>query len=197
MKISLKKIMLSALVATPCLVAGLYFAYTHLVSNHVVSGIVPFDKARDSAFILKMFKDPTNWYWLIEESSRFSPELMIETQGYPQETTNRGNLFIDVVYDKAEPVGFTAYLKNSIYSGKILFLLVDEKFRGQGWGYRLLDHAVGQLKKMGSTRVELLTRLSNESAQRLYKRYGFKEMYRFNPGIVYFVYNYAPDSSSS
>lgn len=168
---------------------GGYFYYRHQVQQHSGQTIVDFDKARDSEFILNMFKDPQNWYWLIAEGSVFSPELMLETRGYPQESAHRDNLFINLGYNNAEPAGFVAYYMSSLFVGKILFLIVDEKFRSQGWGRRLLDYGVQELKKMGAIRVELVTRTSNEAAQRLYKRYGFKEVRQYGPGFVEFSFD--------
>ena len=59
-------------------------------------------------------------------------------------------------------------------------LYVDASLRGQGWGYKLLDHAVKFAKAAGFGRVVLDSMSKYESAARLYRRYGFTDTARYN-----------------
>jgi ribosomal protein S18 acetylase RimI-like enzyme len=169
---------LGAVVGTGCV----YYCGTHEAA--LATGIYELDKNRDSAFIIKAFKD--DWHWLVEGTS-FSPQQMLETRGYPQNGLIRNNLSIKAGYEDGKPTGFVAYYMKSMFGGRILFIWVAPEFRSKRWGRRLLDYAVQDLLKRGATRIELVTRIDNEASQRLYNRYGFKEFNRY-AGFVEFEY---------
>jgi putative acetyltransferase len=46
--------------------------------------------------------------------------------------------------------------------------------RGQGWGKRLLDHAIAEARRLGYRRVILETATVLKEAVAMYERYGFK-----------------------
>jgi ribosomal protein S18 acetylase RimI-like enzyme len=46
--------------------------------------------------------------------------------------------------------------------------------RGNGLGRRLLDHAIGEARKLGCTRITLETASQLTTAIAMYKRYGFR-----------------------
>ncbi len=52
-------------------------------------------------------------------------------------------------------------------------LIIDAGFRGQGFGSRLLDHALNYCRERGFLRVTLLTDREDEASIRFYKRHGF------------------------
>ncbi len=56
----------------------------------------------------------------------------------------------------------------------IAHLAVDEKYRRQGFGLRLLEHAESEARAQGKRRLSLLTEIENSSAQALYNKFGFK-----------------------
>jgi ribosomal protein S18 acetylase RimI-like enzyme len=53
-------------------------------------------------------------------------------------------------------------------------LAVDEQFRRQGFGLRLLEYAEKEARSQGKSRLTLLTEIENTSAQALYNKFGFK-----------------------
>jgi len=53
-------------------------------------------------------------------------------------------------------------------------LAVDEKFRRQGFGLRLLAYAENEARVQGKSKLTLLTEIENTSAQALYNKFGFK-----------------------
>lgn len=55
-----------------------------------------------------------------------------------------------------------------------LHINVDERWRGQGLGRRLIDAYLGQLRALGVPGVHLNTTSLNEAACRLYERAGFR-----------------------
>ena len=74
--------------------------------------------------------------------------------------------------------------------GWLLFLGVADQFRKRGYGEYLVRYALEQMRQMGLTRVDLVTRVTNYRAQRLYKRIGFNEYKRDSHGFVYFLYTF-------
>ncbi len=59
-------------------------------------------------------------------------------------------------------------------TGKIISFAVRPEYRRMGIGSMLLKKAIERLKARGKKRVLLEVRVSNEPAQRLYKKFGFK-----------------------
>ena len=59
-------------------------------------------------------------------------------------------------------------------TGKIISFAVRKEFRGMGIGKMLLKRAIERLAGRGKKKIMLEVRVSNISAQNLYKKYGFK-----------------------
>ncbi|AGK60101.1 (SSU ribosomal protein S18P)-alanine acetyltransferase [Archaeoglobus sulfaticallidus PM70-1] len=59
-------------------------------------------------------------------------------------------------------------------SAKIISFAVKREFRGMGIGTILLDKALVRCRERGKKSVYLEVRVSNERAQKLYKKKGFK-----------------------
>ncbi len=57
---------------------------------------------------------------------------------------------------------------------KIISFAVKKEFRGKGIGDKLLKAAIERCRRRGKERILLEVRVSNEIAQRLYKKNGFK-----------------------
>jgi ribosomal protein S18 acetylase RimI-like enzyme len=145
--------------------------------------IVDFNQARDSAFILDLFKK--DWYWLVGEGSDFDPEYMLKYSASSKKPEDIGNQTIKVMFVDNKPVGFIAYHKKKFYEGVIHFIDINEDFRSKGYGQKLLKYAIADLKKHGVTKITLVTRTNNYPAQAIYKKAGFKEVWQTN-GFVYF-----------
>ncbi len=54
-------------------------------------------------------------------------------------------------------------------------VVVDEDFRGQGIGTKLIQTAIAKAKKTGAFIIDFTSRPNRESANRLYKKLGFKQ----------------------
>lgn len=54
-------------------------------------------------------------------------------------------------------------------------LVVHQDHRGQGYGSKLLEHAIRYSREKGFSRITLLTDRSNEASKRFYKDRGFFE----------------------
>ena len=56
----------------------------------------------------------------------------------------------------------------------IAHLAVDKKFRRQGIGFQLLEHAEEKARRKGLTKLSLLTEIENTAARNLYTKFGFR-----------------------
>ncbi len=174
-------------ICSAMLIGGITVTYLYYTQQ---PDIVDFDEERDTPFILDIFKN--DWYWLVSEySTDFSPMYMLHYRASSKAPENIGNLTIKAMYIKNQPVGFVAYYKKNFYEGFILFLALLKEFRSKGYAYKLLDHAITDLKSRFVTKIRLVTRTINYPAIKLYKRFGFKETSRDDDGFVYFQYDVA------
>lgn len=146
--------------------------------------VVPYVAERDREAIIKVFKD--NWYWLIPEETPFSVEYYLDHKTPDQWNGNEENTVSIMVYRMNEKtVGMISYYPMSFYKGRLHFIVIDKAFRGRGISDTLMNSALDAMKKRGFTIVELITRIDNIPAQKLYERFGFKEFYRDNRFVRY------------
>jgi len=154
--------------------------------SHVVKPSQPiyaFDLKRDYNDIMTLMKN--NWYWLIS-SPDYNADFMLRHKA-PSHKDPRyfGKLQIKVLRPENKFAGFVAFYKKYPGQGQLLFLAVDKDFRGKRYGNLLMDHALGEMKQQGITRVSLVTRVSNYPAQEVYKRAGFDEIGRDETFVYY------------
>lgn len=164
----------------------LYFSpqQTVQVQEQSQTQILEYESARDKQDIINLMKK--NWYWLIS-SPDYSAEYMLDNQiPSHREPRYKGALRVKVLRDDKNLLGFTAYYKLNFYEGRVLFLAVDEAQRGKGYGELLMRQALSELKKLGSYKICLDTRVDNLKAQSLYKRIGFIEESR-DDAFVHFI----------
>ncbi len=82
----------------------------------------------------------------------------------------------DVIINDSEVTGYII-VQTVKPKASILNLAVDEKFRGEGFGSKLLDHTLDKLKAESFIKVFLEVRISNQKARKLYKTSGFDLIY--------------------
>lgn len=141
--------------------------------------IMPYAAERDREAIVKLFKD--NWYWLIPEETPFSVEYYLDHKNPDQAGNGEDGVAAIFVYRfRNQTIGMVSFYPMSFYRGRLHFIVLDKAFRGRGISDTLLQYALDQMKQRGFTVVELITRVDNISAQKLYQRFGFKEFYRDN-----------------
>lgn len=155
---------------------------------HVAVQIVPFERSRDEVAVRALLEQDR--YWLIA-SENYSVDFMLEHKApNNREGTYLGTLQIDVLYAGTEMAGFVAYYDRALFTGWILFLVVDHRYRGHGYGARLIDHAVEVFKKRGMERVRLVARAENKPAHAVYLSCGFKAIRTTDEGkegqFIYF-----------
>ena len=156
--------------------SGAYIYYANMQQELISE----FNAVRDTQPIMDIFNK--NWYWLLA-SKESSPAFMLKHRTHDTNPLHFGSLHIKVLYEKNSLAGFTAYFMETAKEGRILFLAVDQEFRGK----LLAERAIKELFSMGADHIALWTRVSNLPAQRIYKELGFKEMFDDN-GYVFFEY---------
>ncbi len=77
----------------------------------------------------------------------------------------------------AEVLGY-AVLWCVLDQGELANIAVRPELRGRGLGARLLDEVLAAARRRGVTKLYLEVRDSNETALRLYERFGFREVGR-------------------
>lgn len=174
-----RKIFFASALAAVALGASIYWFKSSC------EGIVPYSIQRDKDAMIALFKD--NWYWLVPENTNFSMERFLTKSVHysPSAPSDRDISKIMVYCYEGKLIGFVAYDKESFYKGRIRFIVIDKKYRGQGYSEKLMDFAMRDLKNMGSTIVHLLTRTDNQAAQKFYERIGFNKYWQ-DDGFVKF-----------
>lgn len=166
----LKKLLLITVIGT-AFVGGWYYFH------QPKSNIQEFVESRDMQKVLDLFDK--NWYWLTPQSrDEFDPTNYFKYRTFSNQQQNMGKLLVKVLYDHDTFVGFVAYHKEQFYSGRILFLAINDAYRSKGYGSQLLKYAVQDLNERGASVIRILTRTENFSGQALYKKLGFKEDWR-------------------
>lgn len=73
---------------------------------------------------------------------------------------------------------FVYFIKNDLHEqpyALIEDLFIEEKFRGQGLGTKLIRKAVEEARKAGCYKIICTSRYSKEKVHRLYLKLGFKD----------------------
>jgi len=164
-----KTLYLLALVSALCIGIGGYYVATHYY------GITPY-QPQDEQALTDIVR--TDWYWLVsEDSTDFSTEYMFAHRAaVPSYPDNSLNIYVYRMHGK--PVGFVTYYRDKGCRGRVQFLAVDREHRQKGYARKLLTFALEDALCHGMCIVELVTRVSNHSAQRLYRKLGFKQTWQ-------------------
>jgi len=152
------------------------------------SGIVltDYNLARDYDQLIALFE--RNRYWLTTDPN--SPTEYIFTHLSPRpDSRYHGQMTVKILRSNGDLAGFVSYYMKRNDVGFILYLGIDERYRGKHLADRLMKHAMDDLLSRGAKRIELITRPTNISAQTVYNRLGFRERGRDN---VYVFYEYLP-----
>ena len=94
-----------------------------------------------------------------------------------EELVNDKNIALVVVQDDGSVVGMgTLYIIPKIgkRNAYIEDVIVDEKYRGQGLGEKLVRELVAIAKEKGVRSITLTSRLQRVAAHKLYEKLGFK-----------------------
>ncbi len=172
--------MISCYIKKIILVIGLLISIGYIFGiyydAHADQGyICHFNGMRDTHAILDIFKD--NWTELVAPND-YSPEFMMKNRKPDPDSECVGLLKIKVMRERNRLAGFTAYYKESLSKGVVLFLAVGHDFRGKGYGYRLMKDALSDLLSMGVKNIGLWVLIENVPARRIYEKLGFREQFQ-------------------
>ncbi len=70
--------------------------------------------------------------------------------------------------------GYIVTMDVDEWTGKIISFAVRKEYRRKGIGTMLMRAAIERMRARGKRKIVLEVRVSNEEAQRLYKKFGFK-----------------------
>jgi len=122
-----------------------------------------------------------DWKW--RKARHLDDDLRRDPQG-----------FFVLTDDADRPVGYVStWCDHEAGLGHIPNLVVDTAVRGQGWGRRLLEHALAHFKSCGLTHAKIETLAQNAVGNHLYQDLGFLEVAR----QVHFVARLGESSHSS
>ena len=183
MKVSVYRFML--FIVLIIVAFGGYFLFVQYKKDHS-SLVETYQDSRDRRDVIGLFF--SNWDWLVagRPYSQGYVEDMLDKRTPMKNPFYIGALRFRVLRIDNMVVGFTAYYMKEKNIGWLLFLVIDERYRGKGYADLMTNDAIAELQKMGATKVRLLTRSTNVKAQHVYRRLGFHE-YAYDPdGFVYF-----------
>jgi ribosomal protein S18 acetylase RimI-like enzyme len=172
-----------AIIAFIFATTGLWIYWKQTTSGPIIS---EYQDARDRTNVIEIFRQ--NWWWLIagRDFSQKYVEDMLD-----KKTPNKNSRLIGSLKFRTLRVGdqlaaFSVFYMENKNTGRLLFLVTDENHRKKGYAELLVQETVRVMKNMGAKRIWLLTRASNERAQRLYRKLGFQEFLYDPDGFVYF-----------
>jgi hypothetical protein len=108
------------------LVLILVFIIIGFVKCSAGCGIYDFDPDRDTAGIMRNFKE--DWYWLIAEGLQFDVPYMLQTRSPDKNSEYYGKLYIKVIRDSGQTAAFATYYKLTPETGRIQFISVNRRF---------------------------------------------------------------------
>lgn len=189
---SLNKYILGVLFLSALALGGLVYWYS-IRSSKPCAGIQSYVPERDRDIIIQLFSD--NWYWLVPDNDPFSIERFLD-QSNNRQGNGPDDTKIFVYCHNGKPVGMVSYYKESLDAGRLRSIVIEQAQRGKGISEKLMDHAMNDMKKMGLSKVTLITRTNNQGAIKLYDKLNFVRTKERN-GYVTFEKSIAQTSNST
>jgi ribosomal protein S18 acetylase RimI-like enzyme len=171
----------AALLIAVC-VFGLWFYSSKSEQGPIVS----FNQQRDLKQMVELFEK--NRSMLTYQKYSDPAFLFINKTPSYRDPRFVGAMEIKVMRDGDNLIGYTTYYIDEEGKGKILFVVVDEKYRGKRYAQQLVEYALKDFKKWGLKYAYMVTRVDNFPAQKAYLRAGFFETER-DDTYVTFGYN--------
>jgi len=160
---------------------GGFFFYTRYASP---LSIVDFVYETHAHEVLDIFEKDR--YWLTSTPG-YDADYMLKYRAPNKSILYQGKMHIKVLLDHGQVAGFTTYYMKPGNNGCVLFVAVGQQFRNKGYAKKIVRYDIEQLRRLGATRVTLLTRATNYPAQRVYESVGFARV-REDEDYVYYSY---------
>lgn len=147
--------------------------------------IYEYNELRDTREMVDLFE--RNLYWLTVQDDSSSFKFYLRHRTHSGNPLDFGRMSIKVLREHDQLIGFITYFMDDASTGDILFVAVNEDFRGKGYAKKLMRYAMDDLQQRGAQKIKLVTRPSNLSGHALYKRLGFVETHS-NDVFSYFTH---------
>lgn len=98
--------------------------------------------------------------------------------GYALGHPSRGLVFVARQEGRIIALASLFFTISTAEGGRVILLhdfAVDPAFRGQGWGTRLLGHALDYARQNGFLRVTLWSDALSDAARRFFRKHGFAD----------------------
>ena len=106
-----------------------------------------------------------------------SPSARPLSRALAEKIMHDENIFLLAVREHGEIVGIGTLVLRALPTGlkaRVEDVVVDQKFRGRGFGKKLMKTIIALARKKGATSLHLSSRTSRVAANRLYQQLGFK-----------------------
>lgn len=162
---------------------GAWYVYTLWRAPRIQVEIIPYDHARDSADVIRMFDE--NWFWMIPvPKEEYDLVYRLEHAVSDTNTERARPMTMLVARTHGKAVGLLTYYPKSSKRASILYLITDTSVRRTGVARALLARAFANMKAEGYTSVELFTLHENVRSQALYRSEGFQVFSDTGAGVL-------------
>ncbi len=106
-----------------------------------------------------------------------SPSARSLSRALAEKIMRDKNTFLLAVRESGEMVGMGLLVLRALPTGlkaRVEDVVVDEKFRGRGFGKKLMKAIIALARKKGAISLHLSSKTSRVAANRLYQQLGFK-----------------------
>jgi len=170
-----------------CLMTGFLGYWLHVQTVHFAFEGVRLYETRDKESVKKLFQQNT-WYLLGDEIAQsYDVDFMLDHKSSVQHA-KQNDLRMTVLEQDGSVIGFCAVYKKGIFWGQVLFIVVDQEYRGRGFAKKLLSEALSYLfDQEQCIKVTLVTRIENKAARTLYESIGFV-LFKQDDYVEYILY---------
>jgi ribosomal protein S18 acetylase RimI-like enzyme len=142
-----------------------------------------FNPSRDLKQMVDLFEK--NREWMTYQKYSDPAFLFVNKTPSYRDPRLMGRMETQVLRDGPDLIGYACYYIDLEGNGKILFVVVDEKYRGKRYAQQLVNLAFDYFRNHKVPYVYLATRLDNTRARSAYMRMGFFETERDDTYITY------------
>lgn len=177
----------------------------HGIENCIVESILkkkstpsPFIYEQDIDDVMALIRDNIDTLVAIPKGTHLTPEIiddhLAQFRASLKNNSPFGNYFktielnsvrTTVLRSKNHVVGFIKYFIPADQTGHIEILCVTKTRRNRGYGRRLVNYAIEDLRKMNTSEINLFADTRNLAAQNLYYAIGFKKLPQTQNDILY------------
>lgn len=153
---------------------GLSLVGGYIAYGYFGFGVMSYVNMRDRSAVTKMFRD--DWKILIAPPHYESYSLDTFLDEKKSHGEQLENAQFKVIRKGGKTVAFACYYQRAPFWWHLLFLMVDQDHRKQGYARKMLNAAVDDMRARGAVKITISTRQDNKKAQALYHSAGFTDL---------------------